>query len=181
VYVSPLAANKGIDRVLDAFRLVRRDLADAQLRVLGRGPLEGLVRREAARPGSGVAYLGAGDRRRVAEVLAGAAVFVTAPRPTRVWNEQFGLAYLEAMACGLPVVTTACGSNHEAVRPPNLRTADDAGELAGALAGFLADPARRARVGAENRRVVLEHHELRRQSARMAETFRAAGAAPARR
>ena len=175
VYVSPLAANKGIDRVLDAFRLVRRDLPAARLEVLGRGPLEGLVRREAARPGSGVAYLGAGDRRRVAEVLAGAAVFVTAPRPTRVWNEQFGLAYLEAMACGLPVVTTVCGSNHEAVRPPNLRTADDAGELAGALTAFLADSPRRARVGAENRRVVIEHHELRRQSARMAEAFRAAG------
>jgi glycosyltransferase involved in cell wall biosynthesis len=168
VYVSPLAANKGIDRVLDAFRLVRRDLPDVRLRVLGRGPLEGLVRREAARPGSGVAYLGAGDRRRVAEVLAGAAVFVTAPRPTRVWNEQFGLAYLEAMACGLPVVTTACGTNHEIVVPPNERVVDEAGALAEALLGLLADPARRAAVGAHNRRYVEEHHELGRQCARMA-------------
>jgi phosphatidylinositol alpha-1,6-mannosyltransferase len=174
-FVSPLAANKGIDRVLDAFRLVRRDLPEARLRVLGRGPLEGLVRREAARAGSGVDYLGAGDRRRVAGVLREAAVFVTAPRPTRVWNEQFGLAYVEAMASGLPVVTTACGSNHEAVRPPNLRVADDAEALAEALAGFLADPASRARVGQENRRVALERHELHRQSARMAEAFRVAG------
>jgi len=179
VFVSPLAANKGIDRVLDAFRLVRRDLPEARLWVLGRGPLEGLVRREAARAGSGVDHLGAGDRRRVAGVLREAAVFVTAPRPTRVWNEQFGLAYVEAMASGLPVVTTACGSNHEAVRPPNLRVADDAEALAEALTGFLADPARRARVGEENRRVALEHHELHRQSARMAEAFRAAAADPA--
>jgi phosphatidylinositol alpha-1,6-mannosyltransferase len=178
-FVSPLAANKGIDRVLDAFRLVRRGLPEARLRVLGRGPLEGLVRREAARAGSGVDYLGAGDRRRVAGVLRESAVFVTAPRPTRVWNEQFGLAYVEAMASGLPVVTTACGSNHEAVRPPNLRVADDAEALAEALTGFLADPARRARVGEENRRVALERHELHRQSARMAEAFEAAAADPA--
>src|SRR5918996_1901023 len=175
-FVSPLAANKGIDRVLDAFRLVRRDLPEARLLVLGRGPLEGLVRREAARAGGGVAYLGAGDRGRVARVLREAAVFVTAPRPTRVWNEQFGLAYVEAMASGLPVVTTVCGSNHEAVRPPNLRVADDAEALAEALAGFLGDPARRARVGEENRRNVLEHHELHRQSARMAAAFREAAA-----
>jgi phosphatidyl-myo-inositol dimannoside synthase len=39
------------------------------------------------------------------------------------------------MASWLPVVTTACWSNHEAVRPPNLRVADDAEALAEALAG----------------------------------------------
>ena len=174
-FVSPLSANKGIDRVLEAFRLVRRELPEAELRVAGRGPLEALVRREAARPGSGVSFLGATDRAGAARELRRAAVFVTAPRPTRVWNEQFGLAYLEAMASGLPVVTTACGSNHEAVRPPNERVPDDAEALAEALLGFLADPARRARVGQENRRVVLDQHELRRQCARMGEAFRLAG------
>jgi glycosyltransferase involved in cell wall biosynthesis len=79
------------------------------------------------------------------------------------------------MASGLPGVTTACGSNHEAVRPPNPRVADEVEALAEALLGFLADPARRARVGAENRRVALERHELRRQCARLGEAFRGAG------
>ncbi len=173
LFASPLAGNKGIDRVLEAHRLVRRRLPDARLEVLGRGPLEGMVRREAERPGSGVRHLGSGDRHRVAEALRQAAVFVTAPRPTPVWNEQFGLAYVEAMASGLPVVTTACGSNHEAVRPPNVLVPDDAEALAEALLGFLADPARRASVGAANRRAVLERHELRRQCARLGEAFQA--------
>jgi phosphatidyl-myo-inositol dimannoside synthase len=174
LFASPLAANKGIDRVLDAHRLVRRRLPEARLEVLGRGPLEGLVRREAERPGGGVTYLGAGDRQRVAATLRRAAVFVTAPRPTPVWNEQFGLAYIEAMASGLPVVTTVCGSNHEAVRPPNLRVPDDAEALAEALLGFLGDPARRAGVGAANRRTVLERHQLERQCARLGEALLAA-------
>jgi len=174
VFVSPLAPNKGIERVLDSFRLVRRRLPEARLQVMGRGPLEGLVRREAARPGSGVTFLGSGDRGRVAEVLRASSVFVTAPRPTRVWNEQFGLAYIEAMASGLPIVTTICGSNHEAVRPPNQRVADDVEALAEALSGFLGDQALRAQVGKENRRVVLERHELRRQCARLGEAFRRA-------
>jgi glycosyltransferase involved in cell wall biosynthesis len=172
LFASPLATNKGIDRVLAAHRLVRRRLPEARLEVLGRGPLEGLVRREAARPGSGVRYLGAGDHGRVAATLRRAAVFVTAPRPTPVWNEQFGLAYIEAMASGLPVVTTVCGSNHEAVREPNLRVPDDAEALAAALLGFLGDPARRAAVGAANRRMVLERHQLDRQCARLGEVLR---------
>jgi phosphatidyl-myo-inositol dimannoside synthase len=174
LFASPLASNKGIDRVLAAHRLVRRRLPEARLEVLGRGPLEGLVRQEAERPGSGVTWLGAGDRQRVAAVLRRAAVFVTAPRPTPVWNEQFGLAYIEAMASGLPVVTTVCGSNHEAVRPPNLRVRDDAEALAEALLGFLGDPARRAAVGAANRRMALERHQLERQCARLGKALLAA-------
>jgi len=80
------------------------------------------------------------------------------------------------MACGLPVVTTVCGSNHEAVRPPNMRVPDDAEALAVALVDLLADPARRAAIGAANRQHVLVHHEVRRQAARMGDAFAAAEA-----
>src|SRR6266511_4625171 len=178
-FVSPLASNKGLDRVLEAFRLVTARIPEARLLVAGRGPLEPEVRREAERRPGAVTYLGPLHREGVAATFRQAAVFVTAPRPTRVWNEQFGLAYVEAMASGLAVVTTACGSNHEAVRPPNERVADDPEALAEALLGFLGDPARRARVGGENRRVAVEHHELRRQCGRMGAAFRAAaGRAP---
>ena len=160
-FVSPVAANKGIDRVLEAFALVREKVPAARLRVLGDGPLVPRL------VGEGVEYLGRGDAARVASLLREAAVFVTAPRSTWKWAEQFGLAYLEAMACGLPVVTTVCGTNHEIVVPPNERVVDDPGALAAALLGFLADPARRAEVGAANRRHVETHHDLATQCALM--------------
>ncbi|HVQ91450.1 MAG TPA: glycosyltransferase family 4 protein [Mycobacteriales bacterium] len=170
-YVSPVAANKGIDRVLGAFALVRQRLPEARLRVLGRGPAESLVRAAAADPDRGVEYLGAGDAVRVAAVLREAAVFVTAPRASWKWNEQFGLAYLEAMACGLPVVTTICGTNAEIVRPPNERVVDDPEAIADALLRLLEDPSCRRAIGAANRRYVEERHDQHTQAARMAAAF----------
>jgi phosphatidyl-myo-inositol dimannoside synthase len=170
-FVSPLAPNKGIDRVLEAWRLVRSALPDAQLLVAGRGPLEPSVREWAADPTSGVRFEGALDRDGVADLLRRSAVFVTAPRPTRVWNEQFGLAYVEAMASGVPVVTTECGTNHEAVLAPSIRVPDDAGALAEGLVHFLGDPALRRRAALEVRQVVVERFERTQQLAALRAAF----------
>jgi len=171
VFCSPLAANKGIDRVLDAMRLVRSQVPEARLVVAGNGPLRGLVERAAADPATGVHLAGQLDAHGVADLLRNAAVFCTAPRPTWKWTEQFGLAYLEAQACGIPVVTTRCGTNDEAVRPPNVLVDDDAEALAAALVTQLTDPELRLRIGAANRARMLAEHDLATQCARMGAAF----------
>ncbi len=170
-FVSPIAPNKGIDRVLDAFEHVRRRVPDARLVVAGRGPLVDLVRRAEASTDGAVTYAEHLDRGGVAELLRNSRVFVTAPRANRVWNEQFGLAYVEAMACGLPVVTTVCGSNGEAVQAPNVRVDDDAEALAEALVAFLTDDGLRRDVGRHNIAHVRTHHDVVTQAAAMGEVF----------
>lgn len=179
-FVSPVAGNKGIDTVLDSMDLVRRQHPRARLVVAGRGPLEGLVAQRAAASAGAVRLVGGLDRAGVARLLASAGVFTTAPRATWKWNEQFGLAYLEAMACALPVVTTACGSNHEAVRPPNLRVDDDPAALAEGLLSMLRDPAAAAEIGAGNRRLVEARHDLTAQTRALGDAFTAAEQWPLR-
>lgn len=171
VFTSPLAENKGIDRVLEALQIVRRSVPEATLVVAGQGPLRPLVEQAAADPSSGVSLAGQLDAHGVADLLASSAVFCTAPRPTWKWSEQLGLAYLEAQATGLPVVTTRCGTNDEAVHAPNLLVDDDAGALADGLLRFLQDTALRTSVGAQNRARMLAEHDLATQCARMGDAF----------
>ncbi|NHN54955.1 glycosyltransferase [Calidifontibacter sp. DB0510] len=171
VFTSPLAENKGIDRVLQALTIVRRTVPEATLVVAGNGPLRPMVEAAAADPGSGVSLAGHLDAEGVRDLLASSAVFCTAPRPTWKWTEQLGLAYLEAQACGLPVVTTRCGTNDEAVQSPNLLLEDDAEALAEGLLNFLTDDALRAQVGAANRARMLAEHDLATQCARMGAAF----------
>lgn len=173
-FISPLATNKGIDRVLDAWPIVTSEVPEARLVIAGRGPLESLVVERAADDPS-IEFVGSLPGDGVAELLRQVAVFVTAPRPTRVWNEQFGLAYVEAMASGVPVVTTECGTNHEAVLAPSIRVPDDVFAVAEGLVHFLSDPALRRRIFPEVRQVVVDRFERTQQLAALRAAFDRAG------
>jgi phosphatidyl-myo-inositol dimannoside synthase len=170
-FISPLRASKGLDTVLAAYALVRRSVPEARLVIAGSGDHEPLARAAAAADPSHVWFVGALPQTGVAELMRRCAVFVTAPRPTRTWNEQFGLVYVEAMASGLPVVTTASGTNHEAVPEPNRRVADDPEAVADALTGFLSDDELRIKVSQLNRNHAVENHDVVTQSRRMGQAF----------
>ncbi len=173
-FISPLAPNKGIDTVLEAVQIVQRTIPEVQLKVAGSGPLSHLVDAAAADPARRVQHVGALDAAGVADLLQGTSLFTTAPRPTWKWTEQLGLAYLEAQACGLPVVTTRCGTNDEAVAaPPNDLVDGGAEELAERFAWWLEHPTEAAAVGATNRSRMVAEHDLHTQCVRMAAAFAA--------
>jgi len=170
-FISPLRNNKGLDRVLQAFDQVRRTIPDARLVIAGTGEDEAMAAAAAAAHPHHIDYLGGLDQPRVAELMRRCAVFVTAPRATRMWNEQFGLVYCEAMASGMAVVTTASGTNDEAVKEPNKRVPDDVEAIADAVTGFLSDPEKRAAVARTNREWVVANHDVHTQARRMGDAF----------
>lgn len=169
-FISPLRNNKGLDRVLLAFDRVLGAVPEARLVIAGTGEDEAMAR-AAADGNTRIDYLGGLDQTGVADLMRRCAVFVTAPRATRMWNEQFGLVYLEAMASGMAVVTTASGTNGEAVKEPNKRMPDDVDRIADALVELLEDPTRRAEIARANRTWVVDNHDVRTQARRMGEAF----------
>jgi glycosyltransferase involved in cell wall biosynthesis len=96
-----------------------------------------------------VVFTGGVARADVPALIRSADVVVCVP-----WYEPFGIVPLEAMACGVPVVASAVGGLTDTVVdratgwlvPPR-----DPAVLASALRGLLADPARRAAIGAAGR------------------------------
>jgi glycosyltransferase involved in cell wall biosynthesis len=156
--VAALVHRKGVDVLLAALaRLAEEGLRPA-LWIAGQGParpaLEKLARE--LRLEDRVRFLG--QRSDVADLLSACDVFIL---PSR--HEGLGVAALEAMAAGRPIVATRVGGLAEAVvheRTGLLVPPEDPAALATALARLLRDPALRARLGAEG-------------PARIAEGFRA--------
>ncbi len=91
-------------------------------------------------------------------------------------REGLGVALLEAMACGLPAVTSRVGGIVDAVdegRTGMLVAAEDADALAGALARLSANAPARVAMGAAARARADEHFSMASMARRTVELYRA--------
>jgi len=100
--VGRLATHKGIEVAL---RAALATTAGLPLVVAGAGPLEDEVARFADRHPRQVRYVGWAGRTRLAELLSGACSLWL----PSLWAEPFGIAGLEALAAGVPVVASTVG------------------------------------------------------------------------
>jgi glycosyltransferase involved in cell wall biosynthesis len=105
ITVGRISAEKGLDRLVEIWR----ELPDLPLHIVGEGP-ESLVRELRRRAPSNVVFRGRLDGPELVEAYRSAAVAIFTP-----YREEFGLAPLEAMASGVPVVAWREGGLNETV------------------------------------------------------------------
>ena len=152
---------KGLVPLLEALAKVRTE-RHAELVVVGQPRVGSLVPATIERLGleGAVTIAGAVDNLRMIELYAEAEVAVV---PSLY--EGFSLPAVEAMACGLPLVTTTGGALPEVVGADGecalLVPPADAGALAGAIVRALDDAELRARMGAAGRARVLDRFTWR--------------------
>jgi alpha-1,6-mannosyltransferase len=133
VTVGRLSGEKCPERALAAVERLRASGLDVALTYVGDGPRRARLERTARRRRLPVRFLGhVADRAAVAEALAAADVAVC-PCP----YETFGLAAVEALACGTPVAVPRGGALAELVTggPPGCGAVDD--DLAAAVTACL--------------------------------------------
>jgi glycosyltransferase involved in cell wall biosynthesis len=120
------------------------------------------LKRQVAAAGLQRRVIFAGQRRDVREILAAANVF-TLPSV----GEPFGLAFVEAMAMGHPVVAVRAGGTPEVVEDGKaglLGAPDDAEQLAANLLAMIEEPERRRRMGEYARRRALDYFSVQRMA-----------------
>ncbi|MFZ5595319.1 MAG: glycosyltransferase [Pseudomonadota bacterium] len=143
VSVGGLVERKGFHRVIECLPGLRRQFPGLRYLIAGGASAEGdwseRLHRQVVESGleESVIFLGALPADQLKTPLSAADVFVLATR-----NEGWANVFLEAMACGLPVVTTDVGGNAEVVSRPGLGTLVPFGD-ADALERALAEALRR--------------------------------------
>ncbi len=144
---------KGLHFLLKAFVILRREFPDLQLLIIGKpkpgGKTEKLIRR--LRLGSELQFEHGVSTRQLVERYAGATLAVV---PSIY--EGFGLPAGEAMACGVPVVSTDGGALPEVVGDAGITVPTaDAEALAVAIAALLRNPAQRTKLAQRGRERML--------------------------
>ncbi len=166
LFVGRLVPEKGIFILLEAFARLRQKIAKARLVVVGDGParraVEGRVRELDLQ--QVVTLTGAVKNRALLDFFRAADVFAAPSLTTPKWAEQVGMSALQALACGVPVVTTRSGAIPEYV-PDGvagwLVAENDARALADALTQLLTDETLRSDMGRAAREYALEHYAAR--------------------
>ncbi|MGW0336440.1 glycosyltransferase [Streptomyces sp. NPDC003011] len=142
-----LSVEKRPGTALDALESLIRRGRRAVLVVAGDGPLRPRLEQRARERGLPVTFLGHVCDPGVLGALQASADVCLAPGPA----ETFGLAALEAMACGTPVVASASSALPEVIGSAGAVAADHGGAFADAVELLLAGPPEERREAARAR------------------------------
>ncbi|MGA2836573.1 MAG: glycosyltransferase family 4 protein [Acidimicrobiales bacterium] len=158
VSVSRLVPRKGMDVLIDAAASLSGRFPDLTVAIAGRGRDAERLAGRVAEIGAPVRLLGGVSDEDLPRLVGAADVFAMLCRNRWLGLEQegFGIVFVEAAAAGVPQVAGASGGAAEAVEDGVtgvlVRRPTEAGDVARAIAGLLADPIRAARMGEEARR-----------------------------
>ena len=149
-------ARKRHEDVLNALAMAAERVPGLEWVVIGDGPERRRVERLAAERGVRAEWLGQLDHDRALTELARCHVMAL---PSV--DEAFGVAYVEALACGVPAIGTRGEGGPEEIAATGdgllLVPPGDPPALAETIAGLFADPARLERLAADARRTAADH------------------------
>jgi colanic acid/amylovoran biosynthesis glycosyltransferase len=175
LFVGRLVEKKGCEHLLHAMRRVQETHPQANVVVIGDGPLRPRLEELAARVVPRCTFLGSRPPEAVRDWMNRARVFCTPSVTARSGDaEGFGLVFAEAQAMGLPVVSFRSGGVPEAVedgRTGFLVAEKDDLALADSIARLLSDRSTWERFSVAGQARVRTLFDLRAQTAQLEKLY----------
>ncbi len=150
--VGRLSERKGMDRVIEALPRLRGDMPDLVYLIVGEGPFRTVLEALAVSHGvaDAVIFAGAVPPEELVDHYALADAFIMANRALENGDtEGFGLVFLEANACAVPVIAGSAGGSVDAVTDEVnglVVDGDSCDSIAGAVRRLFGDAALRERL-----------------------------------
>ena len=179
VSVGRLVHRKGQDVLIEAMPAIIKDVPDAHLLMIGEGPYRGYLENRVKALGiqESVTFIGRIQYVDLPMYLCVGDLFVM-PSRSRLAGlevEGLGIVYLEASACGLPVIAGDSGGAPDAVLEGQTGLVVDGtqkSEVASAVVELLLDPERSQAMGIRGREWIIQEWRWEIWAARFAEILK---------
>ena len=173
INVGRVDPEKSIDKVINAFSYVVREVPEAELLIVGDGIAKNALEKQVKKMGlkDNVRFAGRVMLPELVDLYLSADVFATASE-----TETQGIVLIEAAACGLPLIAVDAGAVSELCQDGQngvLSQPGDTERIAAALAKILTNEKLRAEYGAKSLEIA-KKHDLRRTLNRFIEIYQTA-------
>ena len=163
VCVARLVHRKGQDKLIDAMPSILESISNAHLLIVGQGPYQSKLVKRVKKLGleESVTFVGRINYEKLPEYICVGDLFAM-PSRSRFGGlevEGLGIAYLEASACGLPVIAGSSGGAPDAVvdgKSGEVVNGTDITAIAKTVIKFLRDPEGSRQMGQFGRNWVVE-------------------------
>lgn len=187
LFAGRLSNNKGVDRLIRALPELTTKYKDLALVIVGSNWFSqndvtdyvAYVRALAGRIPIPVVTTGFVAQSEIQNWFAAADIFVC----TSIWQEPLARVHYEAMAAGLPIITTARGGNPEVIIPGEngyvVEQPEDPSQFAEKLSLLLSNPTRMKKMGERGRELALSLYQWDRVASEIHSLWNEANLAPA--
>lgn len=175
LYVGRLSHVKGVSYLIDAFKQLRDNGLLAHLAIVGDGPERDNLEEQARSLGihDQITWFGTVKNADLAPYIRAAEFLVLPSITTKLWVQQLSMTAWQAMACGLPVISTRTGCMEEFTPPETgiLVPERDVASLTEAMAVLLNDSEKRRRMSIDARNYALHRFQAKQNVERAEQTI----------
>lgn len=155
LFVGRLEESKGVSNLVKAFIKLDKEISNLKLNLVGQGTLEEKITTHKNISLKSVPY------QKIHLEYQKADIFCLPSQKTTNWQEQYGMVLVEAMASGLPIITTNTGAIKEVCGSAAVYTSGSVQELFKSLKTLIISPKKRQYLGAKARhRAVSRYNSL---------------------